>query len=71
MLTKRKLPPASAKTVERMNIDLAEIIRIVLYTLLAAAGFMIFIKLLKFIAGIIAGIVLTGVLAYLYYTKFM
>lgn len=54
-----------------MNIDLAEIIRIVLYTLLAAAGFMIFIKLLKFIAGIIAGIVLTGVLAYLYYTKFM
>lgn len=54
-----------------MSVDTAEIIRITVYTLLAIAGFMIFIKLLKFIAGIIAGIVLTGILAYLYYAKFM
>lgn len=47
--------------------DIPEIIRIAIYVLLAVAGFIICIKLLKFLLGVILGFILTLVLAYFYF----
>ncbi|MBR7107523.1 MAG: hypothetical protein IKC89_03805 [Lentisphaeria bacterium] len=49
------------------DFNTAEIIRTTIYVVLAIAGFIICIKLLKFLLGIIIGFVLTLVLAYIYF----
>ena len=43
--------------------------RLAVYTLIAAAGFVVLIRLLKFAAGVILGFVVTLILAALYYFK--
>lgn len=44
-----------------------EVIRTAVYILLAVAGFIICIKVLKFMLGIILGFVVTLILAYFYF----
>ena len=52
-----------------MNFDLnvANIIRILIYVALSVAAFVILTRILKFFAGIILGFVVKMVLAYLYF----
>ena len=74
MHTRLKLLPVSKRTgnLQLMQMvipsyDIPEIIRIAIYVLLAVAGFIICIKLLKFLLGVILGFILTLVLAYFYF----
>ena len=52
-----------------MNFDLnaANIIRILIYVALSVAAFVILIRVLKFLAGVILGFAVTMFLAYLYF----
>lgn len=54
-----------------MNFDLANIdfVRLAIYLVVAIAGFVVLIKVLKFVAGIIFGFVVTLILAAMYYFK--
>ena len=56
-----------------MEFDLSGpgLIRLAIYLIISVAGFILAVKLLRFIAGVILGIVLTLVMAYLYWTRFM
>ena len=47
--------------------ELADIARTAIYLLLAVAGFIVCIKLLKLVVGIIIGFALTLFLAYMYF----
>lgn len=54
-----------------MNFDLNNIdfVRLAIYALMAVAGFAVLIRLLKFVAGVILGFIVTLILAALYYFK--
>ena len=54
-----------------MNFDLNNIdfVRLAIYALMAVAGFVVLIRLLKFVAGVILGFAVTLILAALYYFK--
>ena len=67
---KPKSPSVSNATAEKtMNFDLnaANIIRILFYVALSVAAFVILIRVLKFLAGVILGFAVTMFLAYLYF----
>ena len=54
-----------------MNFDLnnINIVRLAIYLVMAIAGFVVLIKVLKFVAGVILGFVVTLILAAMYYFK--
>ena len=54
-----------------MNFDLNNIdfVRLAIYALMAVAGFAVLIRLLKFVAGVILGFIVSLILAALYYFK--
>ena len=54
-----------------MNFDLnnINIVRLAIYLVMAIAGFVVLIRVLKFVAGVILGFVVTLALAAMYYFK--
>lgn len=56
-----------------MELDLSGsgLLRMAIYLVVTVAGFILAVKILRFIAGVILGIILTLVMAYLYWTRFM
>ena len=55
-----------------MNFDIstANMIQLAIYVALAVVSFVVLIKFLKFVAGVIVGFAVTMILAYLYYLNY-